>query len=119
MKKSEQPTHVFVYGTLREQEQNTHRLDGYALFQINSANFLYPSVRREERAMTFGNLLPIRSKKHLANMDRYENVQGGLFSREIVQVVDLSNNRRVPAYVYVGADFLFPSRIPSGDWFTR
>lgn len=116
---------VFVYGTLRgglpEDAVATHKLHGAQLWEIHSGNFAFPSVRitGNTEDVVVGNVLTV-SKKELKELDRYENVASGLYSRQRVTVYGVdSYDEQVEAWVYVGSDTLFPSQIQSGDWFDR
>lgn len=58
--------------------------------------------------------------QELAELDRYEGLNAGLYTRERVNVKEIGiAGSNVRAYVYVGTDSIFPPLIPSGDWFQR
>lgn len=111
---------VFVYGTLRQSRAATHRLEGHNLYLFKGGNFSFPSVRREDNADgVLGNLL-IVSDAELAELDVYEGVDDGLYTREVVRVQEIGiDGSDIEAYVYVGTDLIFPPRIQSGDWTSR
>lgn len=113
---------VFVYGTLRENREATHVLEGYTLHLVGQTNFPFPSVKEQYGDLSgevFGNLIEVDDKE-LEELDRYENVAGGLYERREVEVYPIeSTATSITAFVYVGTNQIFPPEIKSGDWFDR
>lgn len=113
---------VFVYGTLRNSHAATHRLEGYNLYKFEGGTFPFPSVRRAQEGQAtgvLGNLLTV-SDAELAELDLYEGIEAGLYTRETVRVQEIGiAGSNIEAYVYVGTDLIFPPQIQSGDWASR
>lgn len=111
------PKHkVFVYGTLRpEGVAPTHELYDYTMY--NYFNRFPYLVFEEGRSLIVGVIVEVTDKE-LKEMDKYENVKSGLFTRIQVTVQDLTTAEDVEAFVYVAGN-IHPPVIESGDWFSR
>lgn len=105
---------VFVYGTLRPKGRKaTHTLSGYAMMNAGPYPYIIPSTHDTDHV--YGNVITVTDKE-LQDMDRYEGVNRGLYTREKVTVYAGHNSEYVYAYV-AGPDF--PRPVPSGDWYER
>lgn len=112
---------LFMYGTLRDGEPATHRLEGYRMFLVQGANSRnFPFLQKTEGGCysAVGNVQPV-SDADLVELDRYEGIDRGLYTREKLSVVNLRTGRKTKAWVYVGGPTLVYQPIDSGDWFSR
>ena len=123
MKPSVAPQHLFVYGTLADPAQLDHvlghkhlgervsaRLVGYQ--RLTSASFPYPFVVEKAGEWVDGVLLMELSTDDMRVLDRYEEVESGVYRRKSVQVDAWgcgSNPLRVSADVYVAGAALLAS----------
>jgi gamma-glutamylcyclotransferase (GGCT)/AIG2-like uncharacterized protein YtfP len=120
---SQEPTDLFVYGTLTDPERVTAltgkqfervdaRLSGFE--RVNSP-LGYPFILPRPGATVQGVLLLNVDPASLVQLDAYE-VEGELYRRQTV-VVEVAD-RRVPAMTYVGHDIrasIAPPATPSTD----
>lgn len=107
---------VFVYGTLRTKGKDaTHYLSGYALYNAGP----YPYIVRDNDYEVLGEVIEV-TDDDLAQLDRYENIASGLYTREEVQVDPISGPHTPPTacFAYVAGKGL-PHRVSSGDWFNK
>lgn len=115
---------LFVYGTLRKDKEPTGKppfvLIGYKMFAY-SGNFEFPYIQRTRNPedKVLGELLTVSESK-LKELDRYEGVDRGMYSRDLVTVHTTSET---PAsidnvHVYVEKGFA-PKPVLSGNWFRR
>lgn len=111
---------VFVYGTLRRAGAATHELRGHTLHLIKASNFPFPSIKRtsDYGKRVLGNIIEVDDTE-LEELDSYEGVDDGLYTREVVVVHPLGSSDTVTAFAYYGSDQLFPPVIESGDWHSR
>lgn len=104
-------TRYFAYGSNMSVEQmaarcphailiGTGMLSGYR-FMINTDR--YATVVREPEAMVYGILWSLTGSDE-TSLDRYENVPGGTYTKETIQVADLSTGNPDPAMVYIARD---------------
>lgn len=109
---------VFVYGTLRPKgAEATHILYDYEMYNYhNRFPYIVESVAFDD-VFVRGNVLTVDDKQ-LAQLDRIEGVERGLYTRETVEVKDIETKDTITAFVYVAGD-IAPSFIPSGDWLDR
>lgn len=113
---------LFVYGTLRPKDKSgtivppSHHLHGYAMYDYGRFPFIIHTGNNAD--LVQGNLLTV-SNRELKELDLYENVASGLYSREIVEVLGIHTIETIKAFVYVGNSQLVPARIKSGDWFSH
>lgn len=105
---------IFAYGTLRNSRTATHQVNGFDLYSYGK----FPYVVGDTTGTVLGNLLEIDEKK-LPAYDLYENVAGGLYTRELVTVYEIETGATSEAYIYVATSLIHPPLIPSGDWFNR
>lgn len=111
---------VFVYGTLRRNKNATHKLEGYRLFDTGNFPFIRP-VRdgvSKDAFSVLGEVVEVDDNK-LKLFDRYENIKGGLYTRETVEAIDLNTDLVVQCFSYVGTEIFFPQSIDSGNWFDK
>lgn len=105
---------VFVYGTLRDGEEPTHFLPGYAMVAYQGRDFKFPYAVPSGEYDIVGNLVEV-DDKGLEQFDVYENVRSGLFVRKEVEVVDIDTNDSTVAWVYIAGPSLF-NIVESGNW---
>jgi gamma-glutamylcyclotransferase (GGCT)/AIG2-like uncharacterized protein YtfP len=113
---------IFVYGTLRQEaeDQTLWYLPGYQM--RDTGRFPYIEYTGRVSDVVVGQLLEVPDTAALAALDRYENVAGGLYTREDVTVRNRAGdseqerptNKRVQAYIK-GPAFDYPV-VKSGDW---
>lgn len=109
---------VFVYGTLRAYSDSpdpTHTLKGYDMY--NYGQFPYLNKSDDPESTVVGNMLVV-DEKGLEDLDKYEGVDRGLYTRENVIAFDTWHKVDVPCFVYVQKQ-LHPQLIKSGDWHNR
>lgn len=107
---------VFVYGTLRpEGVAPTHELYDFTMYNYFNR---FPYLVFNEYGTGVNGVITEVTDKELKEMDRYENVKSGLFTRIQVTVQDLETAEEVEAFVYVAGN-IHPPVIESGDWFSR
>ena len=110
---------VFVYGTLRNGEAATHALEGYAMVAYEGKDFKFPyAIPNGDRAV-YGNIIEV-DDADLEQLDKYENVRGGLYVRQRVLVEDIREEVRPWAdeeevWAYIAGPSLF-NAVESGDW---
>lgn len=106
---------VFVYGTLRSGQAVTHEVVGYELRRINGRKFDFPAAYPGV-GVIYGSMLEVNDKE-LEELDNYEGVHSGLYTREEVVARDKLSTKEVPCFMYVaGPQLALPTLIPSGDW---
>lgn len=114
-------THLFVYGTLRSGSSANHLLEGGRLVgpttvagELHDVGGSYPALVLEGEGSVEGEVWAC-PEELLAEIDRYEGVESGLFSRARVAT------GAGTCWTYVAGPALRPrlgdgSRIPSGSW---
>jgi len=112
------PTHLFVYGTLRNSRPNAIAATITGTLVSLGA---FPAVTLDGDTKIQGEIFPV-DPLGLLNYDRYEGVAHGLYKRELVMAN--TDAGPVPAYVYVAGPLLTHEiagldPIQSGDWFVR
>lgn len=112
---------VFVYGTLRtiasggREPVATHMLAGFQMYDSGK----FPYIIVDPDATVYGNIITV-NEKQLADLDKYENLAAGLYTREKVSVRSISDlNETTECFVYVATSELHPQKVTSGDWFRR
>ncbi|UFK09567.1 gamma-glutamylcyclotransferase [Xanthomonas phage DES1] len=108
---------VFTYGTLRAYSDSpdaTHMLCGYEMYDYGKFPYLLQGLRTDE---VYGNILAVDDAE-LAELDMYEGIEAGLYTREEVVAWDLYLKVDVKCFVYVQKK-LHPKKIESGDWHRR
>lgn len=110
---SSQTNLLLTYGTLRPSTTATHKLPGYAMYNYGKFPYIVPGM-----GCVYGNLCEV-GEHEWADLDRYEGVDRGLYTRELVACTDLKTEEATICYVYVATSALHPKRIESGDWYNR
>lgn len=116
---------LFVYGTLRKDKDPETTppfvLGGYKMF-VYKGNFEFPYIQKtgnpEDRVL--GEVLTV-SNTQLKELDLYEGVARGMYSRDTVRVHNTDNDEHLQfeeCFVYVEKDFA-PKPVLSGNWFRR
>lgn len=110
---------VFVYGTLRPTgEAATHHLSDHAMFSAGKFPYIMPSPGNDDDEV-LGNIIEVTGKQ-LLQLDKYENVQSGLYVRKKEDVYPIGMYEDgVEVWVYVAGPALTPTPITSGDWFNQ
>lgn len=106
---------VFVYGTLRKEEEPTHILPDYDMHVCRGKNFAFPYAVPGNGCI-YGELVEV-DDKDLQELDRYENIRSGLYKRvelEVEPYGDLGDYELV--WVYVAGPALLPEVVESGNW---
>lgn len=112
---------VFTYGTLRDGQEPTHRLPGYMMFVVRGNTFNFPFIQaypwQDQQPNIFGNIMEV-SDEELAQLDVYENVESGLYTREEVVVYSLESRVSKPEIVqaYIGGPVLARPIVINGTW---
>lgn len=110
---------VFVYGTLRDGHEPTHKLGRNALLQaVDGQKFSFPMVQLVDFDLPFqvvGNVLEV-NQKELEELDRYENVKNNLYRRIKLPVNKIGVEEQEEMWVYVAGPALERPIISSGDW---
>lgn len=115
--------YLFTYGTLRNGVNATHALHNFRLCYAKGKTFDFPYVVPEKGAITYGNLVgPIR-KKDWSTLDRYENVESGLYVRQLQSVAPIGDGDPVECAVYIAGNVDYGEGhrlyIETGDWYKR
>lgn len=106
---------VFVYGTLREGFSSaTHLLPGYMMLAYEGKDFKFPYIVPHRDWDVTGNVLEV-SDSELEQLDKYENIRSGLYTREKVSIKDIESGGFIAAWAYIAGPVLF-NVIESGDW---
>ena len=106
--------YLFAYGTLRPSTIATHKLPGYAMYNYGK----YPYIIRSPEHSVLGKLCAV-TKAELAELDVYEGVDRGLYTREVVGCLNLETGAATICYADIATPTLHPERIESGDWYNR
>jgi|TARA_R100000231_G_scaffold126325_1_gene96865 gamma-glutamylcyclotransferase (GGCT)/AIG2-like uncharacterized protein YtfP len=110
-----------AYGTLRRGGPDLGVIEGFSLVFPGTQSF--PAmVKNENGKGVVVELLDV-DKDDLNAMDRYENVEGGLYVRTTADVELLDGNKE-KAWVYVAGPVLWEksktfTEVPDGDWFSE
>lgn len=110
---------VFVYGTLRglaKQSEATHTLTNYAMYDYGRFPYIVEDENGDDSEV-LGNVIEV-TEKELKELDRYEGVERGLYTRNTVEVHD-DSGVAVKCFVYVATNNIHPRRIESGDWYNK
>ena len=110
---------VFVYGTLRPSKEATHTIYCHEMYDYGRFPYLIKSDGNAESVK--GNLIYVTDEQ-LEQLDHYEGVERGLYTREDVLAFPIDSEGVTPGtqcFVYVATDRLHPKQISSGDWFNR
>ena len=109
---------VFVYGTLRPSKVATHCIYDHEMYDYGRFPYLIKKVGAEA---VKGNVIYVTDEQ-LEQLDHYEGVERGLYTREDVLAFPIDSEGVTPGtqcFVYVATDRLHPKRISSGDWYSR
>lgn len=113
---------VFVYGTLREDKSKKappFMLLGYKMFEYPGGNFPFPYITKtgDVADKVYGEVLKVDGEQ-LKQLDYYEGVDRGMYTRDTVSLLQLGSSEEVEAFVYAEAS-LHPKEVKSGNWFRR
>lgn len=114
-------TKIFVYGTLRTGKEPTHRLPGYIMFAVQGKTFNFPYIQaypwQDQQPSIIGNVIEV-SDDELAQLDHYEGLKRGLYTREEVVIYALDKRVSKPEIVqaYIGGPALVNPIVMSGHW---
>lgn len=110
-----------VYGTLRNGNENTGRVNNTSLVYPGHQKF--PAMIQDYKGK--GTVVEVHdvTSEDLAQYDLYEGVMTGLYDRVKVDV-DLDSGERERTWVYVAGQKLLDmvnifEEIPNGDWYDR
>lgn len=112
---------LFIYGTLRDGREPTHRLPGYIMFAARGKTFNFPYIQKypwnDNPPQIIGNVIEV-SDDQLKQLDHYENVARGLYTRETVVVYQMGKAVAAPETVmaYIAGPALASPIIESGHW---
>lgn len=113
-------TKLFVYGTLMGGEKATHELPQHMMFAVQGKTFNFPVIQpvpEEWNAdlSVAGCILEV-DEDELKQLDYYEGVARGMYTRENVTVFSLDTYSAETVQVYVGGPALVNKPIPDGVW---
>lgn len=104
---------LFLYGTLKDSsEQDDFYIVGYDIYDAGA--YPYVAKSHDTHRTVRGQLVEVDDAE-LAEMDRYEGLSSGLYTREVEKVREIGSYRQHEAYVYV-AGKSWPRVIPEGRW---
>jgi gamma-glutamylcyclotransferase (GGCT)/AIG2-like uncharacterized protein YtfP len=108
---------VFVYGTLRPKgKEATHRLYDFMMMDAGAYPYIIPAAAYGDSRDHYvaGNVIEVDDAQ-LKDLDRYEGIDRGLYTREVLIAEDDESGEEVTVYAYV-AGKEWPRPIVSGDW---
>ena len=106
---------IFVYGTLREEQEATHLLPYYMMLAYQGKDFSFPYIVEHPDRDVVGNVIEVDDKE-LDKLDIYENIRSGLYVRVEVEVLRIDNvDESDLVWVYIAGPSLF-NVIENGDW---
>ena len=110
-----------VYGTLRNGNENTGRVDNTSLVYPGHQRF--PAMIQDYKGK--GTVVEVHdvTSEDLAQYDMYEGINIGLYERVKVDV-DMDSGDKIKTWVYVAGQRLLDmvdifEEIPNGDWYDR
>jgi gamma-glutamylcyclotransferase (GGCT)/AIG2-like uncharacterized protein YtfP len=110
-----------VYGTLRNGNKNTGRVDNTSLVYPGHQRF--PAMIQDYKGK--GTVVEVHdvTSEDLAQYDMYEGINIGLYERVKVDV-DMDSGDKIKTWVYVAGQRLLDmvdifEEIPNGDWYDR
>ena len=110
-----------VYGTLRNGNENTGRVDNTSLVYPGHQKF--PAMIQDYKGK--GTVVEVHdvTSEDLAQYDMYEGINIGLYERVKVDV-DMDSGDKIKTWVYVAGQRLLDmvdifEEIPNGDWYDR
>ena len=109
-----------VYGTLKREVEEKGMVGGYKL--VFPGTYSFPAAIKDKDKSVRVEVQKIEDYE-LPDYDRYENVEGGLYTREVVNVA-MDDGTVVEAWMYVAGDLIngyngVYQEIPNGDWECR
>ena len=114
---------VFVYGTLRNSRVATHNIYDHVMYDYHGKfPFIVRASTTDAQVVRVkGNVIYVTDDE-LEQLDKYEGVDKGLYTREEVCAYSIDGNPHLDVtdcYVYVATDLLRPKPVTTGDWFNR
>ena len=110
-----------VYGTLRNGNENTGRVDNTSLVYPGHQKF--PAMIQDYKGK--GTVVEVQdvTSEDLAQYDMYEGINVGLYERVKVNV-NMDSGDEIKTWVYVAGQKLLDmvdifEEIPNGDWYDR
>ena len=104
---------AFVYGTLKSaDEQDDFYIVGYDIYDAGA--YPYIAKSHDSHRTVRGQLIEVDDEE-LAELDRYEGLSSGLYTREVETVREIGSDRQHEAYVYVAGE-RWPKVIANGRW---
>ena len=110
---------IAVYGTLIDRLGTgiDGVLDGHALLDTQNG---FPVVLPRDKYSVNVQVCEVTDEK-LRDLDRYEGVASGLYTREKARIWCVSLGKYVDAYIYIGGEMLKAREqrmevVPDGDW---
>tara|TARA_R100001086_G_C11820103_1_gene253858 strand:+ start:466 stop:864 length:399 start_codon:yes stop_codon:yes gene_type:complete len=110
-----------VYGTLRRGGTDLGVIEGFSLVFPGTQNFP-AAVKNAQGKGVVVELLEV-DEDDLNALDRYENVEGGLYIRTTVDIKKVDGDTE-KAWVYVAGPVLWEksktfTEVPEGDWLSK
>ena len=110
-----------VYGTLRRGGTDLGVIEGFSLVFPGTHNFP-AAVKNAQGKGVVVELLEV-DEDDLNALDRYENVEGGLYIRTTVDIKKVDGDTE-KAWVYVAGPVLWEksktfTEVPEGDWLSK
>lgn len=105
---------LLVYGTLRPGNAEAVSISGWRMYDLG----WYPGVVKSDDPddVVIGEIVPVKSDEHLADIDRYEGCQDNS-PDSLYHRVNLSNKEDEPLWLYVyNGPLNNCPRVYSGDW---
>lgn len=117
---------VFVYGTLRKEEVNSHLIEGATCLSeqcwtnglLYDTGYGYPAVKLTKASQLYGELYEL-TEEQLKIVDRLEGYTEGVTDNlyERIEQTVYTCNGSFPAYIYIAnKPELLKKEIPNGDW---
>ena len=110
-----------VYGTLRRGGANLGLVEGFSLVFPGTQSF--PAIIKDVNGKGAVVELMDVDEEDLNQLDRYENVEGGLYIRTTVDVKKIDGDTE-KAWIYVAGPVLWEksktfTEVPEGDWLSE
>jgi gamma-glutamylcyclotransferase (GGCT)/AIG2-like uncharacterized protein YtfP len=107
-----------VYGTLRNFKTKKGKVDGFSLI-FPAMTRAFPAAIKDNNESIVVEVKEIEDYE-IGEYDKYENVRGGLYKRENVNV-DLPDDKKVEAWMYVAGPVIMQDtgvyeKIKDNDW---
>jgi gamma-glutamylcyclotransferase (GGCT)/AIG2-like uncharacterized protein YtfP len=109
-----------VYGTLRNGNRDTWKVDGFSL--VFPGHRIYPAAMVDSNAKDMVVEVVDVDEQDIAGYDRYESIDTGLYERRIVKV--RKDDKKIDAWMYtIGPALLQGTKVfqqvPKQDWFSK